>query len=98
DAMPEAQRLPVLACLLERVERVFVGEIADRVHGDGPARLGSTAEDVGELLGARDLDARSVGHQRRLRTERAVHEDLEIAEAQASAAEAGGKPSGPHPV
>ena len=50
---------------LERVERVAVRAVADRVHADRPARLGALAHDLLELLAARDLDARAVEHPAR---------------------------------
>src|SRR5438067_13480416 len=80
--------MPLAPRLLERVERVAVGSVADGVHGDGETGLRGAPDDLRELLAARDLDARAVEHARRLRAERAVHEDLEIAELEARAAEA----------
>ena len=85
DAVAQPERLPRVARLLERVERVPVRAVADRVHGDRPAGVRGAADDVRELLARRDLDARAVEHQRRLRAERAVHEHLQVAEAQAVA-------------
>ena len=60
DPMPQPLRLPRLAGRLERVERIPVRPVADRVHADGPAALGAAADDLLELLAARDLDARAV--------------------------------------
>ena len=37
DPLPQPERLPLVARLLERVERVPVREVADRVHRDRPA-------------------------------------------------------------
>ena len=59
DARPEPERRPLVAGLFEGVERVAVREVADRVHRDGPTRPCTRAHDLGELLAARDLDARS---------------------------------------
>ena len=81
-------RCQTLARPLERVERLAVRAVADRVHADGPARLGACADDLGELLAARDLHAAAVEHPRGLRAERAVHEDLQVADAQQRRAEA----------
>ena len=39
DAMAKAERTPDVLRRLERVERVAVGTVADRVHGDGEVRL-----------------------------------------------------------
>ena len=80
---------PGVACRLERVERLAVGPVADRVHRHGPARCGAGADDLGQLLAARDHDARPVEQPRRLRPERAVHERLQVAEPQEVVAEAG---------
>ena len=33
DPLPQPERLPLGACRLERIERLAVGEVADRVHG-----------------------------------------------------------------
>ena len=46
------------------------------------------ADDLRELLAARDLHAGAVEHPRRLRAERPVHEHLQVAEPQERAAEA----------
>ena len=59
DPRPEPERRPLVAGLLEGVERVAVREVADRVHRDRPAGARAGAHDLGELLAARDLDARS---------------------------------------
>ena len=58
DPLPQAARLPDVARLLERVERLAVRAVADRVHADGPAGLGAGADDLRELLAARDLRRR----------------------------------------
>ena len=55
--------------------------IACTATGQPAAR--AAADDLRELLAARDLDARAVEHPRRLRAERAVHEHLQVADAQA---------------
>src|SRR5207237_10059444 len=52
----QAERGPVATSFLEGVERVPVRPVADRVHGDRPARAGSAPQDLDELLAARDLD------------------------------------------
>ena len=43
DAMAQAERPPHVLRRLERVERVAVGLVADRVHGDGEVRLRADA-------------------------------------------------------
>ena len=53
-----------------------------------PARA-PRADDLHELLPARDLDAGPVQHARRLRAERAVHERLQVADPQQVVAEPG---------
>ena len=60
DPRAQPERRPLVAGLLERVERLAVGEVADRVHGDRPAGARPGADDLGELLPARDLHARPV--------------------------------------
>src|SRR4029453_14566702 len=75
DAGTEAA--PVLACPLECVEGVAVGEVADRVDSDGQLCPCARADDVDELIPARDLDAGTVEEARGLRAECAVHERLE---------------------
>src|SRR5439155_10623607 len=82
DPLTQACALPELARLLERVERLAVGAVADRMHADGPSRFGAFANDLGELLAARDLHAAAVEHPRGLRAERAVHEDLQVPDPQ----------------
>ena len=89
DPLAEAERRPELAGRLERVERLAVRTVADRVDRDGPAGGGRRADDLGELLAARDAHAAPVEHPGRLRAERAVHERLQVAEAQVVVAEAG---------
>ena len=80
-------RRPLVARRLERVERVAVRAVADRVHRDRPADARSAPHDLLELLAARDLDARAVEHARGLRAERPVHERLQVAGAQPVVAE-----------
>ena len=89
DPVSQAHVDPCIARRLERVERVSVRLVADRVHGDRPAALGGAPDDLLELLAARDLDARPVGHQRGLRAQRAVHEALQVADPEVLVAEAG---------
>ena len=57
DPLPQPARLPGIARLLERVERLAVCPVADRVHSDGEACLRAAAHDLGQLLAARDLHA-----------------------------------------
>src|SRR5204863_2572733 len=77
---------------LERVERLAVGPIADRVYGHREPDLRAAPHDPLELLAARDLDAASVEHPRRARSERAVHEGLEVADADERAPESAPDP------
>ena len=60
DSRPQATCRPQLARLLEGVEGVAVGEVADRVDGNGKPCGGRAPDDVRELLLARDLDPRPV--------------------------------------
>ena len=80
DPVPEPERSPCVPGLLERVERLTVRAIADRVDGDRKPRRGSAPHDLGELVAARDLDPATVEHPGRPRTERSVHEHLQVAE------------------
>jgi hypothetical protein len=66
DPVPQPARSPLVRRLLEGVERVLVGAVADRMHGHGPADPRRPADDVGELVRGRDLDARAVQQQRGL--------------------------------
>ena len=81
DARPQTGGLPFAACLLERVERLAVGEVADRVYGDRQSRPDAPPDHVRKVLPARDLHARAVEHTCRPRAERAVHERLQVADA-----------------
>ena len=92
DPLTQAERLPDLARRLERVERLPVGLVADRVDADREARLGATHDDLPQLVTARDHDAGAVEHPRRLRAERPVHERLQVADAQPGRAEAAADP------
>ena len=87
DPLAQAERLPGVLRRLERIERVAVRPVADRVHRDRPAGGGRAPDDVLELLPARDPDAGAVEHQRRLRAERPVHERLQVAEPEEVVAE-----------
>src|SRR5437763_7999076 len=87
DAMAKAERPPHFLRRLERVERVAVRAVADRVHGEGEARVGTEPDQLLELLARRDAHAGAVQQERRLRAERPVHERLQRAEAQERAAE-----------
>ena len=88
DPRAQPERLPRRAGRLERVERVAVRSVTDRVHGDGKTRGSAGADDLCQLVAARDLHARAVEQQRGLRAERTVHEDLQVADAQERAPEA----------
>ena len=88
DPVAQPERLPDRPRLLERVERLPVRAVADRVHRDGKPGRRACADDLGELLAARDPNARAVEHQRRLRAERPVHECLQVADPQQRAPEA----------
>ena len=66
DAVAETERLPYRGGLLEGVECLPVGEIADRVDRDREPCLRSLADDLRESFPARDLDAGAVEHPRRL--------------------------------
>ena len=92
DPLPQPLRLPEVPRLLECVQRLAVGAVADRVHRDREARRGAAPHDLGQLLAARDLHAAAVEHPRRLRAERAVHEHLQVAELHERAAEARAQP------
>ena len=59
DPVPEPARRPLVPRRLERVERLAVRAVADRVHGHGPARARARADDLGQLVAARDPHARS---------------------------------------
>src|SRR5437763_8013338 len=87
DPRSESERLPDAAHLLERIERLSVREVADGVNGDREPRGGAPANELRELLLARDLDARAVEEARGLRTERPVHERLQVADADEIVAE-----------
>src|SRR5439155_2504837 len=65
----------------ECVECLAVGEVADRVDSDGKSRRRAAADDLDERFAAGDLDAGAVEHAGGLRAERAVHERLQIANA-----------------
>ena len=54
DAGPQPS--PVLTRLLERVERIAVRGVADRMHGDRPPGPCTATHDLGQLVTARDLD------------------------------------------
>jgi hypothetical protein len=89
DPVTEPERLPEVARRLERVERLAVRAVADRVHRDGPACGCSCADDLRQLLAARDHDAAPVEHPRGLRAEGAVHERLQVPEPQVVVTEPG---------
>ena len=89
DAVAQAERRPHVARRLEGVERLAVRPVADRVHADGPAQPRARADDVGELVAARDHDARAVEHPRGLRAERPVHERLQVADPEEVVADPG---------
>ena len=82
DARPELFRPPHVPSCLERVERVAVRAIADRVYGDGETAFRRTHDRLLELHAARDLDTAPVQQVRRLGAERPIHERLHVAEPQ----------------
>jgi hypothetical protein len=88
DAVAQPARSPFVLRRLERVERLPVRAVADRVHRNGPAGAGAAAHDVRQLLAGRDAYAGAVEHPRGLRAQRAVHEHLQVAEPQELVAEA----------
>ena len=49
DPVAQAERVPRVAGRLERVERLAVRPVADRVDGDREAGLGAAPDDLGEL-------------------------------------------------
>jgi hypothetical protein len=87
DALPQSRGLPHAAGPFEGVECFAIRPVADRVHADGPARGCARPHDLGEVFAARDSHAAAVEHPGRVRSERAVHEDLQIADAQERRAE-----------
>ena len=94
DPRAEAFRRPQLVRLLECVERLAVGAVADRVDRDREAGGGAPADDVGQLGAARDSHAAAVEHPGGLRAERPVHEHLEVAELEVGATEPGAQSEG----
>src|SRR5207244_8556376 len=90
----EAEGPPVFLRRLERVDRVAVGAVADRVNAHGQASLGAAADDPLELLAARALDAAPVEQPRGPRPERPIHERLQVADPDERAAEAAPDPDG----
>src|SRR5205823_720600 len=87
DARPQLPARPDVVRALEGVECVAVRAVADRMDRDGETTLGRTDDRFRELVAARDLDAGAVEHARGLRAERAVHERLDIPEAEQVVAE-----------
>jgi hypothetical protein len=92
DPVAQAERTPDLRGRLEGVEGLAVGPIADRVDGDRPAGRGRSTDDLSQFVAARDPYTRSVQHPGGLRTERAVHEALQVAEPEKVVAEPGPQP------
>ena len=88
DPGAEAEGPPLLASGLEGVERLAVGQVSDRVHRQREAGAGGRADQLHQLVAARDLHARPVEQARRLRAQCPVHEGLQVAEPQERAAEA----------
>ena len=88
DPVPEPERAPDVLRRLERVQRLAVREVADRVHRDGEAGACAAAHDLLQLLARGDLHARAVEETSGLRAERPVHERLQVADAQELVAEA----------
>ena len=98
DPLAQPEWLPELPRHLERIERLAVGPVTDRVDGDRPAGGRSRADQLGELLAARDAHAAPVEHPRGLRPEGAVHERLEVAEPQVVVADPRPQPELPDVV
>src|SRR5256885_5824881 len=71
DALAQAERLPVGARLLERIEGIAIRLVADRMHGDRKTGPCGAADQPGELLAAPGLDPPAPGQARGLRAERA---------------------------
>jgi hypothetical protein len=94
DAIPQATPPRLGLGCGEAVEGVAVGQVADGVNRDREAGLGRAGDDVAELRCCRHLDTRAVEQPCRPRAERAVHEHLEVADAQevvaAATADTGG--------
>ena len=89
DPVAQPERLPDRPRLLERVERLAVRAVADRVHRDREARPRRRARTISASSSPLVIRTpRAVEHQRRLRAERPVHERLQVAEPQQRAAEA----------
>ena len=80
DPLSQALVLPGVAGRLERIQRVPVRLIADRMHADRPTALGAATNDLLQLLAARDLDSRPVSQKRCPRAERPIHEALQVAD------------------
>jgi hypothetical protein len=88
DPVAQTQRRPRVACRLERVERLAIRPVADRVHSDRPAEASALPDDLCELLPARDGHSRAVQHPGRLRPERPVHERFQVPDAEEFVADA----------
>ena len=83
DPLPEAERAPRVARRLERVERVAVRAVADRVHRDRAARAARRARTISSSSSRAVISTPAAVEQPRgLRAERAVHERLQVADAQ----------------
>ena len=83
---PSGRQSSRVASNASSASRLARSPIAWTASGN-PAR-GACADQLVELLAARDLDPGAVEHPRGLRAERAVHERLQVAEPQQRAAEA----------
>ena len=81
DAVAQPERPPHVLGRLEAVERLAVGEVADRVDGDGHPGRGGVADDRGEPLRPHQPHPAAADQQRGARAERAVHEHLHVAAA-----------------
>jgi hypothetical protein len=68
------------------------------VDGHRKPSAGAAADDLLELLAARDLDTATVQEESGARAERAVQEDLDVADSQEVVAEARGDPDLLEPV
>ena len=94
DPLAKSERRPLVARRLEGVERLAIRAVADRMDSDRPPDPRPRADDLGELLAARDHHARAVEHPGGLGAERPVHERLQVADAEEVAPDARVHPEG----
>ena len=92
DPLAQPERLPGVPRRLERIERLAVRAVADRVDGDRPA--GGRAARISSASSSPLVmhDAAPVEHPRGLRPERPVHERLQVAEPQVVVADPRAQP------